>query len=345
MKNIFNFIDDLDKWIKDKKFYLKDYPFEGNSNFDFQSSESPLKDMYRPFSIGFENITNSLKHVGYDFEAKTSYGAGYIKNINNTDYYLLSNYGSEDWFYDNFLHTGIYFSTCLLSTNGHLIIALYSKNLEPQIFEKTIFLPPMEGKNPLNIFDQFRDKRPYYFTLDENFENWNLSLQFFNSKDDQKKWNYWLSKNPYLKIKEKDHWSQIIQTDFNAKIEFSFEKTLNYIDRVFSHHFNDNDINIFNRADLIFYLVQTVNHFKLTSVENAPIYHQKIKEIINKHSDKIDLLEASIDLRQNKFYQTFPQDHQFDKDYGAKKIETLWKILELGCELRKDKQSSYRIKI
>lgn len=342
MKDIYSLIEQIDKKIKEENLFLS---FGHRENtFNFQDKESNNYRNYSPFSVDTRDLSkvikillapqdSELKHSKFTRHSnKNELFVNWVK-LNNENFLLIKDSSINYQIGKNFLHTGVYLMTSFLSEKGNFILASYSYSLPPQIFEMKINgLGKIEKNKPSKTFFSSL----YYsgiksIAINKDIQNIIFELPFESQDYNGRQLRKFLSENPDLIVNEDKNTIKIIT---QLQSQFCWNKTLTCIEKLSTIYFNDTDMNILRRSDLVAYLIQNVNE-----IENQlPLLEEnkksKILSVFEKNKEFFNLFTQSIDLNQNKFYKNIPKEKKFHDDYGAAIINSLNNFLKLQIMLK-----------
>lgn len=349
-KDIYQIISDIDKYIKLNKLYLSK-EFHGSGKFDFHSVYSNQYQNYAPYSVDYEVLVKSLKNTGIIFEPKTAYQAGTVKTSQG-DYFLMSNYGAEDHFYETFLNKGVYFVTGFISNKGHLIVATYSKNFDPTVYEEKFNPIKEEGKSPFILHEALKVKRPFYFKSEGQDEDYKLTLNIDTSAYKVNNFQAFLKLNSYLLYeniplsKKKNSYSdEYLSLSLSSKDKFKWSTVAKCIEKLSTDYFNDTDMNILNRADMVAYLVSHTQRIESELNILKPEEKAQILTIFKDKADFMNLMPESINLNYKSIYKQFPVEKGYDEDYGAERLNKMFNFINFQLSLKSDKKDNKRLKI
>lgn len=306
---------------------------------------------YAPYAVDYEVLVKTLKDTRIVFEPKTFYQAGNIKTAQG-DYFLMSNYGAEDQFYDSYLNKGIYFLTGFISDKGHLVVATYSKNFEPRIYEESFTPMKVEGKSPFILSESLTDKRPFYFNCEGKNTDYELKLEIDTSEYKINNFKAFLSLNSHLKYektllsaKKNSYSYEYLSLFITPQDDFKWATFAKCIEKLSTDYFNDTDMNILNRADMVAYLVK---HTERVESELTALKHEEKEHILSIFKDKaefMNLMPSSINLNYKSIYKEFEVEKCYDKDYGAERLNTMFNFIKFQLALKSDKKDSKKLKI
>lgn len=345
MKDIYSLIAEIDKKIKEEKLF---FSFDSRQNsFNFQDKESDNYRSYSPFSVDTKDLSKVIKILlaPPDSELKNSKFTRHSNksepsvnwvNFNNENFLLIKDSYIKYQIGKNFLHTGIYLMTSFLSEKGNFVLATYSYSLEPQIFEMKINGLGKIEKNKLSktFFSSIAYSGIKSIGINKDIQNIVFELPFNLLDYNGRQLRKFLSENQDLVVNEDGN---TVEIKTQLKSQFCWDKTLTCIEKLSTTYFNDTDMNVLRRADLVAYLIQNVKEIE----QQLPILEEtkknKILSIFEKNKDYFNLFTQSIDLNQNKFYKKIPKEKTFYDDYGAEIINSLNNFLKLQIMLKEGK--------